>query len=217
MVRTSVQTKDYLLCFDCEQRFNNKGEKWVLAMCRQQSGVFPLAESLALYTPFHSGDRTSLFRCDECQSMDAQKLIYFAASMFWRASIYRPPYEPIDNPVELGPLYEEQFRQYLLDLVPFPRNAVLWVTVIPQDAAASFYIPPRRNKQVHGKKVMHAYTFALPGIMFDLYVGKEILPVCREFCIVGTPGHVLIQSYSAADRLKRDLISALPHFSDAPS
>jgi hypothetical protein len=44
------QIKEYLLCFDCEQRFSRLGESWVMAnMARITS--FPLQDSLFSVTP----------------------------------------------------------------------------------------------------------------------------------------------------------------------
>src|SRR5262249_51451004 len=43
---TSSQFKAYLLCDDCEQRFNGRGERWVLANGYRGRGRFRLQTTL---------------------------------------------------------------------------------------------------------------------------------------------------------------------------
>jgi len=56
--------------------------------------------------------------------INVNAISYFAASMFWRGSIH-PWNEDGTYPVSLGP-FQEQFRQYLMELQPFPKDCALW-------------------------------------------------------------------------------------------
>src|SRR5947209_369939 len=45
-VQTQSQFKDYVLCFDCEQRFSKRGESWVHENCWKSPQKFHLRELL---------------------------------------------------------------------------------------------------------------------------------------------------------------------------
>jgi hypothetical protein len=49
-MESSRQIKDYVLCADCERRFNENGERWVLANMARE-GKFPLREMLRKAIP----------------------------------------------------------------------------------------------------------------------------------------------------------------------
>jgi hypothetical protein len=53
-----------------------------------------------------------------------EAISYFAASMFWRASVHDWN-NRADEPIQLGP-YEEQFRKYLMEESDFPVDCALW-------------------------------------------------------------------------------------------
>jgi hypothetical protein len=211
MIQTSAQIQVPLLCDPCEQCFNERGEKWVLSKCRQSPSSFPLAETLSLCQPIASTDDTAIYRADDCIDVDVNQLIYFAASIFWRASVYRPPFDRRENPVRLGP-YEEEFRRFLRDLDAFPRKSALWVTVIPPDRATPVFLPPYGRKDSYEGVSCHCYTFSCHGLTLDLFLGKTIPPICRRYCIVTTPGHFLVKSSLAGERLNKAAIGLLAEF-----
>jgi len=128
-VQTSRQMTARLLCRDCEQRFSKFGENWVLAHCLHKDRSFLLAAILASRTPDISSDKTTtrLFYAAKIPEIDISALAYFATSIFWRGSIH-PWNDGGSIPVMLGP-FQEQFRQYLLGLLPFPKDCSLSVVV----------------------------------------------------------------------------------------
>jgi len=50
---TSRQIADHFLCIECEGRFSNGGERYVLAQCARPSGDFKVRELLEKATPYH--------------------------------------------------------------------------------------------------------------------------------------------------------------------
>jgi hypothetical protein len=52
-VRTNRQIEDYVLCGDCEQRFNKNGEDWILRHV-DNGKDFPLLQTLNLAMPFRA-------------------------------------------------------------------------------------------------------------------------------------------------------------------
>jgi hypothetical protein len=129
--QSSEQMRAFLLCHHCEQRFSIKGENWVLRHCLRQDGRFRLASLLEARTPDSTapGTTTKIYHAAHIPEVDITALSYFAASIFWRGSIY--PWTGGIYPVRLGP-FEESFRKYLLGDAEFPPHAMLWVLVRPK-------------------------------------------------------------------------------------
>ena len=86
-VQTSQQMKDFLLCKDCEDLFNNHGEKYVMGQVNR-SGKFPLLETLRKATPTRITGGFHWYSIVDVLSVDRDKLGYFALSVFWRAAVH---------------------------------------------------------------------------------------------------------------------------------
>jgi hypothetical protein len=119
-VQTSWQMTAYLLCRSCEQRLSKNGECWVLRHCLRNDGKFILASILANKRPDISENTTEtrIYFAAQIPEIDVAALSYFAASIFWRGSIY-PWNEDRSARVKLGP-FGEQFREYLMEQGAFP-------------------------------------------------------------------------------------------------
>src|SRR5689334_19516921 len=50
-LQTNKQLKDYVFCRECEQRFNDKGERWVMKHCFRGPGDFKLLDFVRASTP----------------------------------------------------------------------------------------------------------------------------------------------------------------------
>jgi hypothetical protein len=179
-VQTSWQMKAPLLCGDCEDRFSKNGETWVIGHCLRRDGSFPLASVLASRTPdvFSNTTTTKLYFASKIPEINVSALAYFAASMFWRGSIH-PWNSDGSVPVKLGP-FQEQFRQYLLGIRPFPMDCTLSVVVREgKEIDRLTWIP-------YGQRVgkIHIYKFPMPGLAFSLIVSKNIPTTYREKCFV---------------------------------
>lgn len=128
-VQTSAQQTAKLLCRECEQRLSKNGEKWVLRNCLQRDGSFPLASALARRSPDISSvvSPTKVYYASRISEVDVSALAYFAASIFWRGSIY-PWNSDGTTPVKLGPI-QERFRRYLKGDEAFPRDCAMIAVV----------------------------------------------------------------------------------------
>ena len=187
-VQTSRQMTSRLLCRDCEQCFSRSGENWVLGHCLLKDGSFPLASILASRTPDVSSDKTAtrIYYASKIPEVNISALAYFAASIFWRGSIY-PWNDDGSVPVKLGP-FQEQFRQYLMGLQPFPKDSSLWVTVREGEGIGRLTYAPIGER----KGNFHAYKFPMPGFAFLLAVSKNIPANYREKCFVHGSGNPVI-------------------------
>jgi hypothetical protein len=178
-----------LLCDECEQRFSTCGENWVLRNCLRQNGRFRLASLLEARTPDSTapGTTTKIYHAAHIPGVDVTALSYFAASIFWRGSIY--PWTDGIYPVRLGP-FEENFRKYLLGDADFPPDAMLWVLVRPKSIVDRATHTPAGGKT----EEFHFYNFPMPGLAFTLMVGRRIPAQLRDTCLVRGTGNPIIIS-----------------------
>ena len=192
-VETSRQIKDYVLCGDCEQRFNENGERWVLSQMARED-AFPLQETLRSTTPIQSIGHLKIYAASALPKIDVDKLEYFALSVFWRGAVhdwkafFGAKYERL----ELGP-YRESLRQYLLG-GSFPKNVETVISVCEEQEFTSAMFPPTAGEVNPDEG--RAYSFLIPGIQFSMAIGKRLKPETSAFNshrmperrIVMTPG-----------------------------
>lgn len=202
-VQTSRQMTARLLCRDCEQRISKFGENWVLAHCLHKDHSFPLASILASRTPDASSAKTTtrLYYAAKIPEIDISALAYFATSIFWRGSIH-PWNDDRSIPVRLGP-FQEQFRQYLLGLLPFPKDCSLSVVVREGKEIDRLTYAPIGKREGD----FHVYKFPMPGLGFSMVVSKNVPQNYREKCFVHGSGNpivvtTLIEEFLMADAVK---------------
>jgi len=194
-IQDSRQTRDYLLCDDCEDRFNEGGENWFLANCWQNSR-FPIKSELLQSAPALAGERLKLYQAASIPQVDKAALPYFAASEFWRASAHR---WQGTRGITLGP-YEEQLRQFLMNETPFPKDCALWVSIAETTTPMTGLI-----LSPYGERIGTCYFYKLVvlGVGFNLLVGQRIPPQCREMCFVrGTGSPIFVTDMLEAALLK---------------
>lgn len=176
------QIKAHLLCAECEERFSKNGERWVMGNgVRAASGTFPLQTALKNARPIHHAKDFSAFSGRTISTVEMDPLVYFAASVFWRATAH--DWGRAENRLNFG-RYQEEFRQYLLDSTSFPMNAALLIVV--SDAATLLEIAafPFGGK-VGG--TYHSYQFNIPGVEFTLSLGQRVPESCRRICACCSP------------------------------
>jgi hypothetical protein len=176
------QASDYLLCDHCEQRFNRGGEQWVVANCWHDPADFPLRNRLLAVGPsaLSSPDFT-IFESRSIPDVDCDRLVYFGASIIWRAAVHKwrmPAGDPL--PISLGP-YENAFRQYLLGETQFPCDAVMLVSVSYSRAETNnkSFTLPWLFKREGGH---HQFKLIVPGLTYLLCVGKSMPDGLRRMC-----------------------------------
>jgi len=201
-VKAHQQTKDYLLCAECEDRFNRNGEKYATSLMRTPKGFKLLDRLNVAPTVSFRIDGTAFSGSDI--GIDMDQLAYFALSIFWRAGahVWKSKYTvKEDYSIDLGE-YLEPIRKFLLGGL-FPRNMSVMVTTAKDYLSQYFaYAPaPTRGIPVIG------FAFLTCGIHFALFLGKPLLPTYQRFCCVRSPRRLLFmrdisaQSMHAAGRL----------------
>jgi hypothetical protein len=186
-IQISNQAQADLLCSECEERLNNGGETWVLRNRWLSETQSPLHAVLAAATPVPgSRDEVAVYEGGTTAGLDMDKLVYFAASVFWRGAVYDWRIRNLGTTrLDLGP-YEEELRLFLLGEAEFPKDAVLVVTVSgsPQVLHNEFVMFPFLK---HHEVQYRSYKFMIPGMTFTLLTGKALPEYMRVGCAVRSP------------------------------
>jgi hypothetical protein len=181
---TSKQITDRVLCDECEQRFSRLGETWVLANMARPEG-FPIQEALAATAPIAANESFAYYSSAAISTIKMDALVYFALSIFWRASAHRwRNVSGFMEGIDLGP-FEEPIRCFLLG-DRFPADTVILVSCWPtRDVVPAAYTPRRGRAPGY-----HCFNFLIPGLEFKLLVGRQIPEILRAMC-----------SHASADKL----------------
>jgi hypothetical protein len=181
---TSHQYKDYVLCWDCEQRFNVNGEDYVMRLA-QTKGKLPLLDMLEnVATPTAVTKKLRAYTGAQVPELDRDRLAYFALSVFWRASVHT--WKTPDSgtvKIELGSRYNEELRRYLLGETGLPRFAYLKVNVCSDELHRHiFFAPCPALRSYH-----NVFTFTACGIDFVFGIGKGVLNGLKSVSILQHP------------------------------
>ena len=166
---SSRQVVSPFLCGVCEHRFSQNGESYVLDQCARGDDQFKLRELLLAATPLGCDSERGISVYD-AQSLLGRKInpyLYFAASVFWRASAHRWKMgsEPVAQ-ISLGSTYQEQFRLYLLGKEAFPDKARLVVHVSSEEKPHFVTVFPCATR-TNG---VPRHKFYIPGLLFILFL-----------------------------------------------
>jgi hypothetical protein len=171
-IQVDEQITEYLLCKTCEDLFSKNGEKW-LGIMGPKPTSFPLLELLQGQIPIDSNEIVSIYSANCISDRDQEALIYFAVSIFWRANVW-PDADKYKN--SLGVKYEKLFRQYLLERNPL-KNIKLVVSVNNNHDFNAIISAPEVHKLDSG----YMHMFCIPGLRFEMYVGKHPKEVASLF------------------------------------
>ena len=84
--RTSKQATDYVLCKECEGKFNRGGETWLMASVAHGKR-FPLLDRLRVSVPMHNLSESVSYSGTRA-GINTDELGYFALSMVWRGAVH---------------------------------------------------------------------------------------------------------------------------------
>lgn len=196
--RTSYQITDYVLCRQCEQRFNKNGENYVMRIVTTQDLQFPLLNALKKTSPSASGDGWASYSAADTPDINRDQIAYFAISVFWRASVHtweRESGELVS--IDLGKEYNEQIRKYLLGEAPLPARAVMNVVACTERTSQISFFMPSENKKVRDGTV----GFGARGLLFFFRVSRTHAPWQRRISMINNANGWI----AAYDCLKHDM------------
>jgi hypothetical protein len=190
---TGGQISDELLCRDCEQRFSKNGEGWTIANMARQ-GVFPIQAVLEKTQALFANDHFAAF--GQVAGVDVDQLIYFALSIFWRASVHQWLEPDTDRPIQTIALgeYEELLRQFLVNGAPWPKDVVVLVSVWPYANPPLMLHTPVAAK----RDGFESFMFSIPGLTFTLAAGTRIPENLRQMCSHSSPQRFIFSNTDQA-------------------
>jgi hypothetical protein len=203
-VQTSHQITDYLLCKECELRFSQKGEDYVMTQVATPR-EFRLLDTLRSVAPTKTAAGFDWYDDATVPGIDRDKLVYFSLSVFWRAAAHRwerRGEDPIS--IDLG-LYEEELRKYLNGETSLPVNVVSQLVVCTDKLSQDLFYPPSKGR----KKEDTTYTFQARGLNFFMTVGNRIPGTMRQMCLLTGANKWIVarnceeKVKQAAERLER--------------
>jgi hypothetical protein len=186
-VPTSRQVWAYLLCRECEHRFNVGGEQYVMTLVNNGAN-FPLLERLNVAVPLQEISTLAMYSGPQ-MGIHVQELAYFALSVFWRASVHRwrVPHGGIIWH-SLG-AFEEPIRRYLLGEAGFPADVIVSVTACTdRGSQGSFYTPC----EIRGHAIT-GFGMLARGIHFRMFVGPAIPEQMRRACCFTSPNQAILR------------------------
>jgi hypothetical protein len=188
--QTARQAWQHLLCSECEQRFHERGEDWVLRHCARNARTFKLREALLSSRGDRQPESDDLFLADRIPDVNADALCYFALSVIWRAAVRSWRLEGATaEALSLGH-YQEQLRRYLLGESPHPDDVVVVLIVSPfAEVPLNLTFPRSMRSATHS-----VHFFAIPGLDFSVYMGKGVPRIGREVSLCQGPGRPLFYS-----------------------
>jgi hypothetical protein len=206
--------KAYLLCFDCEQRFNNFGECEVLRwLAPRAHKSFPLYERLRVGSPLQEFPRFSIFQGSNFGLL-TEKFAYFTLSVVWRRSIHQ--WIGFDGkPLPMWNLgtFGEEMRSFLAGESQFPCDTAVVVMVCSDEYTRQFWTTPSAD-------VVHnclGFEFIARGVYFRVLMGHHLPPEFRYVSCAPPTGHILLGQCRESTRDKLSVFVPFPTDpSDAP-
>jgi hypothetical protein len=189
VIQSSRQIQDYVLCGECENFLNKRGESWVLPLLARMDGAFPFHDILHEQAADIAEPDFQVYSSSKNPNIDVSKLANFALGIFWKASVHSWRGGRLEPQIELG-RYGEPLRLYLRSQGPFPKEMMLSVCVLPQPVRfIAANIPYRGSAEG-----FHNFLFHVPGLYFALRVGKGVPPEIKGGCFVANSGHPIIEA-----------------------
>jgi hypothetical protein len=174
---TSRQVKDYLLCQGCEQMFGDAEDYAIPLLFESQRQTFPLFSKLRTVTASGRGRVAA-----SAAGIDIAKLVYFALSIFWRASV--KVWTSLNRQTISMPMmeYEEPTRKFLHGESEFPPEFILRIAVCTDTLSRGFVFAPVlwTNDRFAG------YGTFLLGVDFTLIVNGPLDAQTLNLCAART-------------------------------
>lgn len=160
--------------------------------------TFPLRDLIARHSPIARDKATLLYLAAAIPDVNVQALAYFAASMFWRASIY--PWRSDGRvPIDLG-TSAELFRLFLLGQAEFPPTTSLLIAVRMVSPISLMTSEPMGEQ----RGPIYVARFPMPGIGFSIGIGDDLPQEYKWNCFVRGHGNPIMLTSRLEEILWRD-------------
>ena len=188
MVQSSKQTKDHLLCSDCEGVLNEGGEKWLLPKLAKIEGKFPFLDILRLKPPKFAEPDLVVCAAATNPGIRVDKLVHFGLGMFWKASVHHWGFVSDETLIDLGE-YGEKVRAFLKGEADFPDDIALTLYVSPPPTTLISFFQPFEGKAAADD--LRLFYFNVCGLRFTLSISKNIGDL-RSICLHSNLEHLIL-------------------------
>lgn len=194
--RITGQMKQYLLCADCEDRFNKNGENYVLKLIAPNKKHFPVLDRMKVAMPVPGSTRNAVYSSADL-GVDTEKFGYFMVSILWRASVaeWMLPDKTVTKNITLGGP-DAAIKAYLLGTAPFPTDAAVMMTVCDDPFSRTWLARPNAIKNLRS---FSGFEFLARGVYFHTLLGAGIPPNLRRLCCTSS-SYKYIFRRSCADK-----------------
>jgi hypothetical protein len=180
---SSLHVTDYVLCRECESRFDEGGENYTLRFAAD-NGRFRLLEELQATRPSLVTREWNGYTVTDAPEIKRAQLAYFALSVFWRTSVHT--WQSTDGTgklpgITLGKQNNENLRQFLLGESPRPTTVSLFFVVLSDNLSQSSFNLPTMTHKGHS---LWSYGFFACGLLFILTIGKHLPPAHVRCCLM---------------------------------
>lgn len=140
---------------------------------------FPLLSRLKVAMPDWERNDHTAYSGAAC-GIDTVKLVYFGASVLWRASLRRWTIGTTETTtVDLG-VHQEPLRKFVHCEAPFPTDGVAIVTVCTDFESQGCFFTPCAIREA----ITTGYSMLLLGVSFRFFFGANVPREFRQFCCV---------------------------------
>src|SRR5580658_3410688 len=194
--RITGQMKQHLLCGDCEDRFNENGEDYVLKWIAPNKKRFPLLDRMNVAMPVPGSTKQMVYSSADL-GVDTENFGYFMLSILWRASVaeWVLPDKTVTTKISLGG-QEAPIKAYLLGTAPFPPDAAVMMTICDDPFSRSWLARPNAIKNIRG---FSGFEFLARGVYFHTLFGAGIPPKFRRLCCASSSYRYIFRR-SCADK-----------------
>ncbi len=204
LITTSSQPKKHLLCSNCEELFNKRGERWTLAHMLRSDGGFPIADHIQKTQPLTeiaTGIRIYP------GPIGIEQAAYFAISVFWRAAVTTWPKHRGKLGIDIGP-YERLLHAHLQDGADLPNTVAVGLQILTDPLIQTVVRLPQGGREGSA----WTFGFQIPGLNFTLWLGRALEPGFRDNCLIKT-GRIWVLPLAEAanlEQFKAELSKARP-------
>ena len=185
---TPRQIWAHLLCERCEQRFNNLGEKPVIALFNDAKDNFPLLNLMNSSQPLKVEAKHSEYS-GRAMGVDTEALAYYALSVLWKGSVHN--WKTLlgqKSTVDLGK-YQEPIRKYLNGEAGFPDGVYVLATACTDRGSQGMCFAPSLVAETR----YPMYSILVRGIWFHIITTDENPAGLSELCCYRSKEKVLFK------------------------
>ena len=167
---TDRQIVARMLCGECEQLFGRKGEYLCIPLLLQKDSSFPLYDLIQREIRIPNNQYGNWVDPENLSNaINVDSLLYFAISLFWRASAGNWPMPAKSYMGALGKKYEKLLKEFLLGKSELHKN-VLVTYAIDND---HFPLPLIKLPDSIKKAGFRMHWLMLPGVHIVMFVGNQ--------------------------------------------